>query len=117
MAVPRKSLDSDQQLDLFSIAKPTYDTTDSIRPNGREALARVSSENGPRTGGQGSPSPDPPGRGGENEGRNGHSPNRLDEAGVNGRPGTPPGLGDGAGEVHPAPVRDLAVGHHRREEP
>jgi len=120
MAVRRKTNESDEQLDLFSTARPTYDTVDSIRPNGRETLARTLPENGPRTGGEGAASSDAARSGGEDEGRNGHAANGFDEAGINGRPSPPPSLGDGAGEIHPAPARrDLAVGHKfpRREEP
>src|SRR5258705_509431 len=48
MAARRSSSDSDRQLDLFAYQTPTYDTADSIRPDGRETLARVPSKDGSR---------------------------------------------------------------------
>ena len=118
MAVRRRTTESDEQLDLFSTARPTYDTADSIRPDGRETLARPLPKDGPRTGDEGAALSDASRSRGEDEGRNGHAANGVHETGVNGRSSPPAGVGDGAGEIHPAPARDLAIRHdaegHRR---
>src|ERR1022692_3187621 len=112
MAVRRNHHDLDQQLDLFKERRPTHDSVDAIRPDGRETLARTPPEDGARTGTNGAPASDAPGRGGENEGRNGHAQNGVDAAGINGATSSRPGLGNGEGEIHPAPARALAGGHH-----
>src|SRR5689334_8452222 len=110
MAVRRKTFDSDQQLDLFSSTRPAYDTTDPIRPNGRETLARIPSENGSGNGSQGPPASDAPGSGGEDEGRNGRSAHAVQEAGIDTAAGPRPGLGNGEGELHPPSTRVLTNG-------
>src|SRR5688572_3203444 len=112
MAIRRKTSDSDQQLDLFSISRSTYDTADSVRPNGRETLARISSEHGSRAGKEGIASPNALGSGREDEGRNGEPAHRVDEARPDRGPGVPAGVGDRPGEIHPAPARRIV-----REEP
>src|ERR1700692_3579654 len=104
MALRRNQLPSDQQLDLFSTLRPTNDTADTIRPDGRETLARAPSEDGARTGTNGTPAPDASGGGGKDEGRNGHAANGFDATGINGAEGPRPGLGNGEGEIHPAPA-------------
>src|ERR1700690_4447665 len=109
MAVRRNNQDLDQQLDLFTARKPTHDTIDSIRPDGRETLARALPENGARPERKGAPAPDAARSGGEDEGRNGHPANRADEAGKNGATGTDTGVGKGAGEIHPPAARELAA--------
>src|SRR5437773_964252 len=53
MASPRNNLDPDEQLDLFRSQRPTNDTIDAIRPNGRETLARALPRDGARTGAEG----------------------------------------------------------------
>src|SRR5271169_4151320 len=113
MAVRPNQQDFDQQLDLFSTRRPTHDTTDTIRPDGRETLARTPSENGARTGAEGASAPDAPRSGGKDEGRNGHAANGVDaETKINGSTGADAGVGNGAGEIHPpAPRRVLADGH------
>src|SRR4051812_24032882 len=112
MATRRSSSDSDQQLDLFSYQRPTHDTVDTIRPNGRETLARIPSENGPRTGSEGTASPDASRSGREDEGGNGEPAHRADEAGSHSGSSSPPGVGDGPREIHPPPARKVV-----REEP
>src|SRR5437763_3752168 len=112
MASRRSNLDSDEQLDLFTSQRPTHDTVDAIRPNGRETLARALPRAGARTGAEGIVAPDAPGSGAEDQGRDGEPANRTDEAGQDGPTGARPGLGDGAREIHPAPARVLADGHH-----
>src|SRR6478736_2949966 len=112
MALRRNQLPSDQQLDLFSTRRPNHETTDAIRPDGRETLARTLPEAGARTTGEGTAASDASGGGGEDQGRNGHAANGFDAPGINGPTSSRPGLGAGAGEIHPAPARDLGVGHH-----
>src|SRR5207244_3729758 len=112
MASRQSNLDPDEQLDLFRSQRPTNDTVDAIRPNGRETLARALPRDGARTGAEGIVAPDAPGSGGEDQGRDGESANRTDEAGQDGSTGARPGLGDGSREIHPAPARVLADGHH-----
>src|SRR2546421_1399780 len=112
MASPRNNLDPDEQLDLFTSQRPTHDTVDAIRPNGRETLARALPRDGARTGAEGIAAPDAPGSGAEDQGRDGEPANRADEAGQDSPTGARPGLGDGSREIHPAPARVLADGHH-----
>src|ERR1039458_2674879 len=80
MASRRNHVELDQQLDLFSTRRPTHDSTDAIRPDGRETLARTPSENGARPESEGAAAPDASGGGGKDEGRNGHAANGIDEA-------------------------------------
>src|SRR6266571_3135818 len=119
MAARRSNLDSDEQLDLFASRRLTHDTVDPIRPDGRETLARTPSEDGARTGTEGTPASDASGGGGKDEGRNGHAPNAVDETGINSATSPRRGLGDGEGEIHPAPARRVLADRHRRhqEEP
>src|SRR5208283_5165383 len=122
MAARRNNSSSDEQLDLFSTRRPTHDTADAIRPDGRETLARIPPENGARPGTEGVAAPDASGGRGKDEGRNGHAANGIDEAGINGAASADPGLGVGAGKIHIAPTGDLTPKkerHHRphQEEP
>src|SRR6266545_6434137 len=107
MASRRSNLDSDEQLDLFTSQRPTHDTVDAIRPNGRETLARALPQHGARTGAERTVAPDAPGSGGEDQGRDGEPANRTHEARQDGPTGARPGLGDGSREIHPAPARVL----------
>src|SRR5579859_7599785 len=122
MAIRRNHVDLDQQLDLFSTRRPTHDHIDTIRPDGRETLAPALPENGAGTGAKGIVAPDALGSRGEDEGRNGHIAPGVAEAGKNGAASADAGVGNGAGEIHPAPTRILADGHqavrqrHRHEE-
>src|SRR3984893_12424552 len=115
MAARRTSLDSDKQLDLFSSQRPTHDTVDTIRPDGRETLARTSPEDGARTGTNGTPAPDASGGGGKDEGRNGQVAIGVDGPGINGTTSPRPGVGNGEGELHHAAARRIAKRH--QEEP
>src|ERR1700685_1761588 len=122
MAARRNNLNSDAQLDLFSTQRPKNDNADTIRPEGRETLARTPSADGARLGTERTPAPDAAGGGGKDEGRNGHATHGIDEAGKNGSTSADAGVGNGAGEIHPAPARVLghrAERRHRRhqEEP
>ena len=101
MAARRNIPISDAQLDLFSTQRSTNDTADTIRPDGRETLARTPPEDGARTGTNGTPAPDASGGGGKDEGRNGHATNGIDAAGINGAASPDAGLGNGEGEIHP----------------
>src|SRR5437588_1104442 len=107
MAARRRNLDSDEQLDLFTSPKATYDTIDTIRPDGRETLARTPSEDGARTGTEGSPSSNAAGRRGKDQGGAGDTQNAVDETGINGATSSRPGLGDGTSKVHPASTRRI----------
>src|SRR4051794_19775606 len=111
MAARRDNQDLDRQLDLFAARSPTHETADPIRTDGREALARALPENDARTGAEGSASPDASGSGGKDEGRNGHAPDSIDAAGINGTTSARPGLGDGAREIHPPSSRRIAHRH------
>ena len=111
MAGRRRDSSLDDQLDLFSNQRPTYETIDPIRTNGRETLARTLPETGARTGGEGTVAPDAAGGRGEDEGRNDRTDATVQKAGDDGAAGARPRLGNGAGELHPAAARDLAVGH------
>src|SRR5438477_503991 len=107
MASRRSNLASDEQLDLFTSQRPTHDTVDAIRPNGRETLARALPEDGARTGAEGSAPSDASGSGGEDQGRAGELANRTYEPGQDGPTGARPGLGDGSREIHPAAAGEL----------
>src|SRR5215469_6942611 len=106
MAVRHNHQNLDRQLDLFST--PRHETTDSIRPDGRETLARTLPEDGSRLGTQGDSAPDASGSRREDQGRNGDTAHGTDEPGSNGSTGPRPGLGDGAGEIHPASAGALS---------
>src|SRR5579862_7332720 len=107
MAVRHNHQDLDRQLDLFTAPRPKHDTANPIRTDGPETLARTLPEDGTRIGTQGDSAPDASGSGGEDQGRNGDAAHRTDEAGGNRATGQRPGLGDGAGEIHPAPAGEL----------
>src|SRR6185437_2560427 len=115
MAVRRNNQDLDQQLDLFTARRPTHDTTDPVRTDGRETLAGTLPEDGSRTGAGGPASADASGSGGKDEGRNGHASHAIGDTGINGATSPRTGLGDGEGEIHPAPTRRIAKRH--QEEP
>src|SRR5271170_7791965 len=109
MAVRQNQLDD--QLDLFANQRPTYDSIDSIRQTGREALARTPSENGARTGGQEPVARDASGSGAENEGRNGRTAEQIHPAGFDAATSARPRLGNGAGGIHPSAAGNLTNGH------
>src|SRR5436309_5908134 len=107
MASRRSNLDSDEQLDLFTLQRPKHDTVDAIRPNGRETLARALPQDGARTGAERIVTPDAPGGGGADQGRAGEPANRTLEARQDGPTGARPGLGDGSREIHSPPAGEL----------
>ena len=63
-------------VDLFTARRPTHESTDPVRTDGRETLARTLPEDGARTGADGAASSDASGSGGKDEGRNGHPTRR-----------------------------------------
>src|ERR1700733_14467113 len=117
MAVRRRDFNLDDQLDLFSNQRPTYESVDTIRPPGRETLARTLPKNGERTGGEGTVARDVAGGRGEDEGRNDRPDATVQKTGVDRAAGTRPGVGNGAVKLHPAARRDLADGHQADDSP
>src|SRR5208283_287803 len=105
MAARHQHPETDGQLDLFASPRPTHETIDPIRPNGRDTLAGALPEDGARTGAQGPPPPDAAGGRGQDEGGDGDAPGPADEAGSDTTASPRSGLGNGAGEVHPAAAR------------
>src|ERR1700677_3769454 len=99
MAVKRTAVNLDNQLDLFSTQRPTHDTVDPIRPDGRETLARTLPEPGAQTGGGGAVAHDVAGGRGENEGRNDRPDATVQKAGADRATGAQSGVGNGAGEL------------------
>jgi N12 class adenine-specific DNA methylase/SAM-dependent methyltransferase len=89
----------ESQLDLFS-SHIAYEHTDTIRNDGRKALARTLPEPGARIGTEGIVATDVGGGRGENEGRNGHATARPDETGQDRRSSPSAGVGNGAGKIH-----------------
>ena len=80
-------------------------STDSIRTDGRETLARTLPQNGARTGGEGTVASDVAGGRREDEGRNARTDATVQEAGNDAAAGPRPRLGNGAGGIHPAARR------------
>src|SRR5208283_3351716 len=117
MAVRRRDFNLDDQLDLFSNQRPPYESIDAIRPAGRETLARTLPEPGARTGDQGTVARDVAGGRGEDEGRDDRTDATVQKTGADRAAGARPGLGNGAGELHPAARRDVAVGHQADDTP
>src|SRR5215470_13182721 len=107
MSVRRTYQDLDRQLDLFTAPRQKHETSNPIRPDGRDTLARTLPEDGARIGTQGDSATNASGSGGEDQGRNGDAAHRTDEAGSHSSTGQRPGLGDGAGEVHSASTGEL----------
>src|ERR1039458_1466406 len=104
MASKRPSGKSDdEQLNLFSSNQNRYDSnnTDTIRQNGGETLARIPSEHGGGNGSQRSSSGDALGGRGENGERDARPDHEVPAARLNGAAGERPGLGNGAGGIHP----------------
>src|SRR5208282_6279306 len=103
--------DLENQLELFGSSRTRYEHADSIRNDGRETLARASPQDGARTGGQRTVAGDVAGSRTQDEGRNGRVAHPVDQTGFDAATGPRPRLGNGAGGIHPAARRDLAVGH------
>ena len=113
-ATARANATDNLQLDLFGLTAPKitiYENAHEIRPNGREALAGVPSENDRPTG-----SEEPVariafgGRGKDGDGTGSASP-AIDETGIDGAAGGRPSMGTDAGEIHPPDGR-VAVNEH-----
>ena len=103
-----------EQLNLFSTNQNHYDhshtnTTDPIRTDGGEALAGISPEDGRRNGSEGRPSGDAAGGGGANGGRDARPDHEVSAARLDGATGARPGLGNGAGGIHPVAARSERV--------
>ena len=93
-----------EQLDLLFNANG-YDnnstnTTDAIRQNGRETLARVSTEPGERTGSAGKASRSTSGRGRTDSQRPLRPDDAVSKRGIDGAAGARPGVGDRADTIH-----------------
>src|SRR3954469_8236167 len=119
MALKRsKPRADDTQLDLFSYARSDTNHADPVRNNGREALARVPSENGERFGTERAAPRDVVGGGGENgEGEVRPCADRNDGR-IKGATGPRSVLGNGEGKIHPPAARVAVNGHHQeRVEP
>src|SRR5579859_994402 len=86
MAVKRNKADANDQLDLFSYAR-NHDHPDTVRLDGREALAGIPATNGEGTGGPRQASGGVAGGGGEDEGRDVRPDHALDGAGIDGPAG------------------------------
>jgi hypothetical protein len=111
----RRKANDDLQLDLFALTTARisiYETTDAIRLNGREALARIPSEDGRGTGSDTQAAHNASGGGGENGSRDGRASPPVDVPGNDGAAGPRPGLGNGAGEIHLAAARIELNGHN-----
>src|SRR4051794_696916 len=91
----------DNQLDLFAYARSNADNADPIRDDGRETLAAIPPQNGQGTGNARETSSDVAGSRGEDGGGVVVAPAQADEPRINGAASARPGLGDGAGEIHP----------------
>src|ERR1700741_1874127 len=89
----------DNQLDLFVYATSSANPTDTVRHDGRETLAGISSHNGQGNGSQRDSARDVVGRGGEDEGRNVRFDHAIHAGGINGATSARPGLGAGPGEL------------------
>src|SRR5688572_20123317 len=97
------------QLEFFSLTPYGYETPHPIRTNGGETLAGIPPTNGGGTGNEKPPPTNAPGSGGTNgQGTRSDSP-PVDSGGTHAATGTRPGLGDGAGEIHLPPARELIV--------
>src|ERR1700733_15409894 len=99
MAVKRNKPDANDQLDLFSYARST-DHLDTVRLDGREALAGIPATNGEGTGGSRQASGGVAGGGGEDEGRDVRPDHAVNGAGIDGAAGARSSLGNGAGGIH-----------------
>src|ERR1039458_9416564 len=93
----------DEQLNLFSFNQNNYDSnhTDPIRQNGGETLARIPSEHGGGNGSQRNPSGNALGGGGEDGQRDARPDYEVPTARLDGAAGERPGMGNGAGGIHP----------------
>src|SRR4051794_3423766 len=119
MALKRSNPKTDDtQLDLFSYARNDTNHADSVRNDGRETLAGVSSENGERVGTERPAPGDVVGGGGENRERDVRPDAERNEGRINGTASTRSVVGNGEGEIHPPAYRVAVNGHHQeRVEP
>src|ERR1039457_4828472 len=91
------------QLELFAFGGlkiPHYETTHTIRPDGRETLAGIPPANGRGTRSDEPASRDAVDSGGTDRNGTGPASPTVDETGTAATTGPRPGLGNGAGEIH-----------------
>ena len=98
--------DNTEQLDLFGFNQPRYDRDhtnhiDPVRPDGGEALARVSPEDGGRNGSQGNASGNVAGSRGEDRERDARLDPPIPGTRIDGATIQRPGVGNGEGTLHP----------------
>src|SRR6266496_507079 len=105
MATRQKQPSGDIQLDLFTRNGTDYEYADTIRPDGRETLAGVPAHDGRGAGSARQIAGDAVRSPGENQRRDGGSPNAIDETGIDAAAGPRPGVGDGQGTLHSSPAR------------
>src|ERR1017187_1286342 len=101
------------QLELFAFGVPLiprYETTDTIRPDGRETLAGILPPNGRGTRSDGPTPRDAADGGGTDRNGTGPASPATDSAGSDAATSARPSLGNGAGAIHLPPARDVAVG-------
>src|ERR1035438_1142879 len=101
-AAVRTKTTNEPQLELFTVNAlriPIYETTHPIRPDGRETLAGVPTQNGNRVRDERSPTRDAADSGGtDREGTRRASP-ETDSAGSDATTGPRPGLGNGLSAI------------------
>src|SRR5688572_19940764 len=120
MALKRsKPKTNDTQLDLFAYARNDTDHADAVRNDGRETLARVSSENGEGIGTERPSAGDVVGSREQDSGGTLDAAPPVDKATRSNRAtGARSGLGNGEGEIHLSAPRIAVNGHQReREDP
>ena len=103
MALKRSKGRQQDQLDLFSGHENSHEHTDTIRLDGGTTLAGAPAADGGGNGADGHAPAGAAGGRGPDQGRDGHDSPAPDPAGIDTATGPRPGLGDGQGEVHPAP--------------
>src|SRR6185437_9876364 len=104
---------NDLQLNLFSFnggSNGNANTTDTIRHDGGEPLARIPSENGSRNGSQRNSQRNAFGSGTQNEGRTLRPDHEVSKAGVDGTTSARPGMGNGEGRIHFTAAGEELVG-------
>lgn len=107
MPVRSKVRNDRQQLELFALTLPAYDSVDSIWTHGREALAGVPAKDGGRAGSEGKAPRDATGGGGEDRGGDGPDSAAVDSTGLDAAAGARLSLGDRAREIHLPPAGKL----------
>ena len=112
MALKRSKGKQQDQFDLFGGNGNGHEHTDSVRIDGGTTLAGAPAADGGGNGADGHAPANVAGRGGADQGRNGHDAPATDPAGADAAAGPGPGLGDGPGEVR-SPVGGERLGPPR----